>query len=298
MNIFNVILVNPITNILVAIYQGLVFVHIPYPLGFSIILLTLAIRFLLWPFTHSQIRTSKKMQTLNPHLKRLKEKHKDDAKTLQAETMKLYKEHGVNPAAGCLPALVQLPIIFALYGVLRQIVNPNTKTVLASINKVLYFPALHLNTLWDTHFFGLPLGQSPSKLLSTYGFLILLVPIVTAALQMMQSKMMFAPQEPDASQKVDSKKEKALAKKEEKKPSSVKTTDGKKDTQEEFASAMQTQSLYIIPLVIGYSSFSFPLGLSLYWNTFTIFGIIQQYSIAGWGGLQPWIDKVKSKMQG
>jgi YidC/Oxa1 family membrane protein insertase len=74
--------------------------------------------------------------------------------------------------------------------------------------------------------------------------------------------------------------------------------DKKANTQEDFAAAMQTQSIFIIPLVIGYSSFTFPLGLSLYWNTFTIFGIIQQYRINGWGGLQEWIDILKTKMQG
>ncbi|HSW88093.1 MAG TPA: YidC/Oxa1 family membrane protein insertase [Candidatus Saccharimonadales bacterium] len=278
MDIFNIILVHPITNILVAFYQGLLFLHVPYPLGFSIILLTLAIRFVLLPFTAAQLRTSKKMQTLNPHISKLKEKHKGDAKMLQAETMKLYKEHGVNPAAGCVPALIQLPIIFALYGVLRQIVD--AKTVLTSINKVLYFPSLRLHSMWDTHFFGLSLAATPSKMIAHYGFLILLIPVVTALLQMFQSKMMFSTQKPVES-------ETAVALKDGEKP--------KKSTSDDFASAMQTQSIYIIPLVIGYSSFSFPLGLSLYWNTFTIFGIIQQYYMNGWGGLQEWIDKARGK---
>jgi YidC/Oxa1 family membrane protein insertase len=282
---FNTILVQPITNALVAIYQGLLYLHVPSPLGFSIIGLTIVIRFILFPFTKSQLQASKKMQALNPHLSNLKEKHKGDAKTLQAETMKLYKEHGVNPAAGCLPALVQLPIIFALYGVLRQIVNPNQKAVLTSINKVLYSPSLHLHTAWDAHFFGLPLGQAPSKLLSSYGFLILLVPLITAFFQMIQAKMMFPSQK-------KKEPETALATKE--------TVDKEKkaNTQEDFAAAMQTQSIFIIPLVIGYSSFTFPLGLSLYWNTFTIFGIIQQYKINGWGGLQEWITILQTKIKG
>lgn len=281
MNIFNIILVNPITNILVAIYQGLLFLHVPSPLGFSIILLTLAIRFVLLPFTASQLRTSKKMQMLNPHISKLKEKHKGDSKMLQSETMKLYKEHGVNPAAGCVPALIQLPIIFALYGVLREVVNTNQKAVMESVNKVLYFPGLHLHSAWDAHFFGLPLGAAPSKLMSSYGYLILLIPVLTALLQMIQSKIMFAAQTPVAS-------DKALAVKDEK-------TEKKPSTSDDFAAAMQTQSIYIIPLVIGYSSFSFPLGLSLYWNTFTVFGIIQQYYMNGWGGLQEWIDKARGK---
>jgi YidC/Oxa1 family membrane protein insertase len=263
--------------------------HIPFALGFAIILLTTGIRLILLPFTSAQIKTSKKMQTLNPHLSKLKEKHKGDAKTLQAETMKLYKEHGVNPAAGCLPALIQLPIIFALYGVLRTIVNPDSKVVLASINKVLYSPSLHLHGMWDTHFFGLPLGLMPSKLLSSYGFLILLIPLITAALQMIQSKMMFATPKP-----LENEPQAKTGKELQKKPNTADSAKAPTAKSDDFASAMQTQSIYIIPLVIGYSSFSFPLGLSLYWNTFTIFGIIQQYYLSGWGGLEEWMEKIRS----
>lgn len=284
MNIFNLILIQPITNVLVAIYQGLLYLHVPSPLGFSIIGLTVVIRFILLPLTKSQLQASKKMQAVQPHVSNLKEKHKGDAKMLQAETMKLYKEHGINPIAGCLPALVQLPIIFALYNVLRQIVNPNQKAVLLSINKMLYTPSLHLHHVWDAHFFGLPLGQTPSKLLASYGFLILLIPVATALFQMIQAKMMFPPQK-------KKEPEKALAK-------TTEIPEKKTNTQEDFAAAMQTQSIFIIPLVIGYSSFTFPLGLSLYWNTFTIFGIIQQYQINGWGGMQSWITIMKSKLQG
>jgi len=131
MELFNIILVNPLLNVLVAIYQGLTLLHVPGALGFSIILLTILIRLLLYPITGSQLKASKKMQDLHPHLSKLKAKHKGDAKTLQQETMKLYKEHGVNPAAGCLPLLVQLPIFWGLYTVLQQVVaGTNASTVL------------------------------------------------------------------------------------------------------------------------------------------------------------------------
>src|SRR5882762_10091760 len=110
--LFNTLLVTPIENILVALYQLLHVLHIPYALGFAIIGLTIIVRFILYPLTHSQLKTSKKMQAITPHINKLKEKHKGDAKTLQAETMKLYKEHGVNPLAGCLPIIIQLPLIW------------------------------------------------------------------------------------------------------------------------------------------------------------------------------------------
>ena len=61
---------------------------------------------------------------------------------------------------------------------------------------------------------------------------------------------------------------------------------------EDFASAFQTQSLYIFPVMIGFFSYNFPVGLSLYWNTFTIFGIIQQYKVSGLGGLKGWVKKI------
>lgn len=152
-SIFNEVLVWPITNLLVGIYHILNFIHLPYALGFSIIALTVVIRIVLYPLTNSQLRASKKMQELNPHIANLKAKHKGDAKTLQAETMKLYKEHGVNPAAGCLPVLVQLPIIWGLYSVLRNVVNPNSTAVLKSINQIVYFSGLKLSHAWDPSFF-------------------------------------------------------------------------------------------------------------------------------------------------
>ena len=269
-NLFNELLVWPILNALMGIYQVLHALHIANALGFSIILLTVVIRIVVYPLTRSQLKTSQKMQKLTPHLNKLKEKHKNDAKTLQAEQMKLYKEHGVNPVAGCLPALIQLPVIWGLYSVLQHVVGTKPAELIAEINKIVYFPVLKLQAQMDTHFFGLPLGQSPSKLLATLGVGILLFPIVTALLQFLQSKMMFV-QAP-----VDPKK--------------------KEEKSDDFSSAMQTQSIYILPLMIGFFSWSLPLGLSLYWNTFTIFGIIQQYEVSrGWGGLQPWIDRLRGK---
>ncbi|MEK7160224.1 MAG: YidC/Oxa1 family membrane protein insertase, partial [Patescibacteria group bacterium] len=64
---------------------------------------------------------------------------------------------------------------------------------------------------------------------------------------------------------------------------------------DDFATAFQTQSLYIFPIMIGFFSYTFPIGLSLYWNTFTIFGIMQQYKISGLGGLKEWKDKLNGK---
>ena len=275
--IFTAILVKPFATVLVAIYHVLFLLHVPFALGFSIILLTILIRVILHPFTSSQLQAQKKMQALSPHLAKLKQKHKGDAKRIQTETMKLYKEHGINPAAGCLPLVIQLPILIGLYQVLQKVVALNGKTFIASIKGLVYFPnALVPTKQWDTSFFGLPLGQTPGKLLPSIGFLILLIPLTTIVLQLIQAKMMMSKSVKEYPS--DSPKEKK-----------------EKEVKEDMMAGVQSQMLYLMPLMIGFFSYSFPLGISLYWNTLNIFGIIQQYRISGLGGLEEWIEKLKKK---
>lgn len=264
--IFGTFFINPITNVLVALYHLFLLGHIPYPLGFSIIVLTVIIRFILYPFTSQQIRSAHKMQKVSPHLAAIKEKHKGDTKAQQAATMQLYKEHGINPMAGCLPLLIQLPIIWSLYNVLTHVVNTNAQT-LAAINKVLYATWLHVNASdWNVLFFGVPLSTTPAKLV-LQNPLFILIPLVTGVFQFILSKMML-PHPDDVPPKTDKKKE-------------------------DFQSAFQTQSLFIFPVMIAFFSYNLPLGLSLYWNTFTLFGIIQQYWVVGPGGAHHWFAKVK-----
>lgn len=272
---FNLVFIHPIINILVALYSVFSLIHLPYALGFAIIGLTIVIRLIIYPLTTSQLRASLKMQKIGPHLSRLKEKHKGDSARIQQETLRLYKEHGVNPAAGCLPIIIQMPIFFALYSVLQRIVSIKPDVVVSEINKIVYsqFGFLKLNSAWETSFFGFPLGGMPSQLLSTMP-LILLIPVATGVLQFILSKMM-----------IPAKSAVVIEKNIEKKGNV-----DKKDASD-FANAFQTQAMYIFPVMIGFFSFSFPIGLSLYWNTFTIFGIIQQYKIVGLGGLSEWIKK-------
>ncbi len=266
MNVFDLILINPILNIMVAIYQMLTAIHISSALGFSIVLLTIVIRLILYPFMHQSLRQQKKMQQLTPHINKLKEKHKGDAKRLQVEQMALFKEHGVNPASGCLVMLIQIPILIGLYNVLLKAVH---STSLNDINSRLYFEGLKLHHLWDTSFFGISLAHTPSELLPKVGFAILIVSVITGALQLIQSKMMMPP----------------AADMPKKEP-------GKEP---DFATAFQTQSMYLLPVMVGFFSFSLPFGLSLYWNTLTIFGIIQQYLVSGWGGLVDWVPFLRKE---
>lgn len=88
--------------------------------GIAIVLVTVAIRLLLYPLTARQARSMAKMQKVQPEIKRLQEKHKHDRQKLNEELMAFYKEHQINPLAGCLPLLLQFPIFIALFQVLRN----------------------------------------------------------------------------------------------------------------------------------------------------------------------------------
>src|SRR3990172_7795284 len=122
-DIFNTFFVFPITNLLVLFYKLFIYINVPYALGFAVILLTIFIRIILYPFVSSQLKAADKMRKVAPHLTRIKNKHKDDKKMQQAEMMRIYKEHGINPAAGCLPTIIQIPVIWSLYSVLTQAVG-------------------------------------------------------------------------------------------------------------------------------------------------------------------------------
>ena len=271
-DIFNLIFFGPVINILVLIFQGLSALHIPGALGFSILVLTVLIRILVWPFMASQIKATKKMADLNPHLDALKTRHKGDKQAFASAQMTLYKEHGVNPAAGCLPALIQIPVFIALYQAIINIL-PGPGGNLNHINSLLYFPQLKLPSTIDPNFLGLNLGAKPSEFASL-GVGLLLIPILTAALTFMQSKMTLP--KPVKHYPSDSPKE-------------VKEKEGI----EESMGAIQSQMVYLMPIMIGYFAFTFPIGLAIYWNTYTVLGIIQQHRISGWGGLSDMVARFR-----
>jgi YidC/Oxa1 family membrane protein insertase len=90
--------------------------HSIYPnFGLGIIILTIIVKILLYPLTKQQFESMKKMQSMMPTFKKLKEKYKDNPQQMQMETMKIYKENKINPLGGCLPMLIQLPFLFALF---------------------------------------------------------------------------------------------------------------------------------------------------------------------------------------
>lgn len=88
--------------------------------GLAIILLTAVIRLLIFPLTASQTRSMKQMQALQPELQKLQKKYKNDPERLNKETMELWRKYNINPLMGCLPILIQLPILYAFFAALRD----------------------------------------------------------------------------------------------------------------------------------------------------------------------------------
>ncbi len=267
--VFHALFLQPVLNALIVIYRFLEGIGLPGAFGFSIIALTLLIRLIVWPFMAKQLKAARKMNELRPHLDKLKDKHKDDKQALAAAQMALYKEHGISPAGGCIPTLIQFPVLIALYQSIFALFDPAGGVTY--INSLLYLFVSPLSTPPSLDFFGINLAAKPSEF-GQYGLWILAVPIFTALFQLLQSKMMMM--EPVKQYPSDSPKEKKE----------------KKET-EDMTQAMQSQMLYMMPIMIGYFAFQFPIALALYWNTMTLLGAVQQYMISGWGGLTPWLPK-------
>lgn len=131
--------------------------------GLSILLLTIVVRTAILPLMIKQYRSSQALQKLQPEIMKIREKYKDDPRKMQEEMMKLYAEHQVNPLAGCLPLIVQMPILIALYN------------------------SIYANGNIATHtFLGMKLGVAPSNGEWYYLF----VPVIAAFTTYLQSKMM------------------------------------------------------------------------------------------------------------
>ncbi|HTY35953.1 MAG TPA: membrane protein insertase YidC [Bacteroidota bacterium] len=100
------------------------FIHYLVPnWGLVIIVFSIIIKIALHPLTRSSMRSMKKMQALQPLMDEIKEKYKDDPQKMNQQVLNLYKEYGVNPAGGCLPVLLQFPILIALYNVFRATIE-------------------------------------------------------------------------------------------------------------------------------------------------------------------------------
>lgn len=230
-------------------------------LGVAVIEIAVLSRLILYPFIKQQTHYSKKMSELQPHLNELKAKHKGDKQAFAQAQMALFKEHGVNPAAGCLPSIVQMVVMIGLYSAIGQLVKEH------GINLQFFsWNMAHPDLIKIP--VALPLG-----LKGLPGILV----IFSAATQFIQTKMML-PSAPNAPQN------KALVKKDEEK---------KSDFMGEFAEA-QSSMVWMFPLMFLFIGLSLPSALALYWSVSSAIMIGQQYRIAGLGGLAPYVVKLKA----
>ena len=115
LTIWNTLLVHPIMNLTLLAF-GIV-----HDFGLAVILVTILIRLALYPLYVTQIRSQRAMQEVAPAMEELKRKYGKDRQRFSQEQMKLYSERGINPAAGCLPLLLQMPLLIALYNSLLQL---------------------------------------------------------------------------------------------------------------------------------------------------------------------------------
>ncbi|MBI2596687.1 membrane protein insertase YidC [Candidatus Daviesbacteria bacterium] len=274
--IFNLLLIQPLINLMIFILRILESIHIPGAFGFSLIISTVIVTLVTWPFRTSQLKnmskTAEVTARLKPQLDELKEKHKGNSMAFNQAKAKLLQQHGVNPAAGCLPSLIPIILIIPFYQVVFAFFDGAKG--LEKINYFLYSKSWHLNNMPDLNFLGLNLATKPSQFASA-GAAVLIIPVLTAVLTLLQSLMM----SPKGVRHY-------------KTDSSVEVKE--KEKEEDMTSAMQSQMVFMMPLLIGYAAFQFPIGLAIYWNINTILGIIQQYSISGWGRAGDIIARIKN----
>ena len=219
--------------------------------GLSIIVFTIFIRVVLIPLTIRQTRSMKKMQELQPRLKALQDKYKDkgpaEKRQLSSETMKLYREAGVNPI-GCLgPLVIQMPIWFGLYRAILRTMPP-TPEGLANLSASFYAwnPAISSVPI-NSRFIGLDLVDFVSAAALPYNFAL---PILVGATMWLQQKMTMGSQ--------------------------TATTPQQQQTNQIM--------LWMLPIMFGFFTFQFPAGLAVYILFSNLVGIVIQYYV---GGRQP-----------
>jgi len=196
--------------------------------GLAIIAFTIIIKTLLLPFTVKSIRSSKAMQELGPRIKEIQKKHGKDRQKVSQETFALYNQHGVNPMAGCLPMLIQIPIFFGLY---RAIDNLSGSGTGHWVDGFLWLQDLDKADSWK------------------------LLPILAGVFQFIQSRMM----RPAGQGKVT-------------------------DPQQ----ALMNHMMNFMPLMVIIFGWTFASGPVLYWATQSIYSVVQQWFITGWGNMKEW----------
>lgn len=229
-------IINPFITVLTFLYSIL-----GNNIVLAIIVFTIIIRVLTFPLTMQQMKSSKAMQQLQPELKKIQEKHKDDREKLSQEQMKLYREHGINPFGGCLPLLIQMPILIGLYQAIIFALGASPYQMLELSGRLL-IPGLDTLVPLQNTWLGLNLTQPPSAV-NAISYALPVLVVVTTWIQFRLTM-----------------------------PPAPKTSDDEKPNQ----AAAMTQSMgTMMPLMYGFFSLSFSVGLSIYFIVSNLVGIAQ-----------------------
>jgi len=253
--VWNTFLVYPLISLLVAAYD------IVPDFGLAVVIVTVAIRLALYPLFRAQVMSSRKMQELAPALNDIKKKYGNDRARVQQEQMKLYQERGINPAAGCLPMLVFFPVLFAMYAAFQQVGGLNNVPAATGEQLREYiWPFIPLPALVNDHIdltaHWLPWVGSLAHPDHLFFDFIGPLPIISAILQLIAS-VQALPRNPP-------------------------------QTDDPTQRTMQSMTYYL-PLITVVFFKDLASGVFIYYITTTIFQIVQQYFVMGWGQLPRWV---------
>ncbi len=236
---FNIIIYQPLFNALIFLYE-----HLPImDFGVAVIALTVLIRLVLYPLGTQGIKAQKALSEIQPKMKEIQEKYKNDREKQGKEMMLLYKKEKINPLAGCLPILIQLPIIIGIYQVFRVFQDGLSATELEVLYSFIPSPEI----IGNPSFLGI-IDLASSNIYLAF---------IAGILQFFQMKMMLSNQQLTGSNQV--------------------SKDKKQDQMSQFSNMMQKQMLYFFPVFTVVILWTLPSAIGLYWITFTLFAIIQQY---------------------
>jgi YidC/Oxa1 family membrane protein insertase len=251
--------------ILAAVYNLFWGLGFPGAVGWAIVVLTLVVRGVLIPLFRMQLVSQRRIQMLQPEMREIQKRYKGDRIKQQQAQQELYKERGINPLSGCLPLLLQLPLLFIMYSVIQNgITNQDPNAMLNVLGyQVVTIECQNIEPdgtvnasepCMDTHVPILGDVSKPQTLFVIAGIGISILAIGSALLQLVQSRMMLPPPAP---------------------------------TNSDPNVRLQRQMMLFLPLIsIIYGGF-LPAGLFIYWIVATVFSIVQQYLIVGWGGMFP-----------
>jgi YidC/Oxa1 family membrane protein insertase len=215
----------------------------------SIMGLVVVIRIVLIPLFVKQIKSQRALTALQPHMKEIQKKYKDDRQKQSEEMMKLYKEHKTNPLASCFPILAQAPIFFALFTVLNGIAAKTPEGVAAPIARG-YLKGQYLESAAQAEFFG-------AKISETFlGSDDIKVKLVTVLLIFVMSATTFTTQRQLMTKGMP-----------------------KIDASNNMMLQQQKIMLYLFPVIFAVSGVNFPVGVLIYWSTTNFWTWGQQYYV-------------------